>query len=86
MKFELDPHNRDVPDDVLIQDIVEIAQRLGRDTVTVQECEKYGKFSPTTLKRRFKSWFTVLEKANLKDSCTRTGMSDDELFNNLKEV
>jgi len=86
MKFELEPYNRNVPDDVLIQDVVEVAQRLGRGTLTMREYEMHGKYHPCTLQRRFKSWFRVLEKANLVDSRSRFGIADEELFNNLKDV
>ena len=75
MKFELEPHNRNVPDDALIQDVVEAAGRLVRGTLTGQEYDACGKYSQTTLRRRFGSWFRVLRRAGLEDSCSRTGMS-----------
>lgn len=86
MRFELDRHNRDVPDAALIQDVVEVARRLGRGTLTQQEYETRGKYHPCTLRRRFGSWFGVLERAGLGDSRSRIGIANEELFENLKNV
>ncbi len=86
MKFELEPYNRNISDDILIQDVIEVAKRLGRGTLTRQEYNSYGKYSANTLQRRFKSWIKVLERANLEESCPRRGMENEELFNNLKDV
>lgn len=87
MRFALGKRpNRDVPDHVLIQDVVEAALRLGQGTVTMHEYQQHGKYHPSTLQRRFGSWFTVLEMAGLTDSRSRIGISHDDLFGNLRDV
>jgi 5-methylcytosine-specific restriction endonuclease McrA len=86
MKFEIDLHHRDVPDESLIHDVKEVAKRTGRDTVTMREYETFGKYHPTTLRRRFRSWFTVLQKAGLQKSRSPLNIPEEELFDNIKDV
>lgn len=86
MKFELVPNHRDVPDDDLIQDAKEVARRTGRDTVTLREYETFGRYHPTTLQRRFRSWFVVLQKAGLQESRPQLNIPEEELFDNVKDV
>jgi len=86
MKFKLKPYHRDTPSEELIEDIRNVAKKLNKNTITMSEYEKYGKFHPSTLQRRFGSWFKVLENANLKDSRSRLNIPDEELFRNIEEV
>lgn len=86
MKFELDTWNHNVSDDDLIQDIKDVANKIGRNTVTISEYEEFGKYHPTTLQRRFRSWFIVLEKAGLEMSRSPLIISDEDLFENIKNV
>ena len=85
MKFQLESHNRNVPDQDLIDDLKRVADELGKDKVTIDEYNDRGKYHNSTLNRRFGSWFKALEKAGLKK--TRTlNISNEELFENLVEV
>jgi hypothetical protein len=85
MKFQLESHNRNVPDQDLIDDLKRVADELGKDKVTIDEYNDRGKYHNSTLNRRFGSWFKALEKAGLKK--TRTlNISSEELFENLVEV
>ena len=85
MKFQLESHNRNVPDQDLIDDLKRVADELGNDKVTIDEYNDRGKYHNSTLNRRFGSWFKALEKAGLKK--TRTlNISSEELFENLVEV
>ena len=56
MKFELEPYNRGMPDATLLDDLRGVAQKLGKDCVTMDEYDKDGRWSASTLKRRFGSW------------------------------
>ncbi len=85
MKFQLEPHHRNVPDEELIEDLVRVANELGKEKVTIDEYNERGKFHSTTLTRRFGSWFTVLKKAGLKKT-RNLNIPDDDLFTNLVEV
>ncbi|OHD97008.1 MAG: hypothetical protein A3E21_05510 [Sulfurimonas sp. RIFCSPHIGHO2_12_FULL_36_9] len=85
MKFQLESHNRNVPDQDLIDDLKRVADELGKDKVTIDEYNDRGKYHNSTLNRRFGSWFKALEKAGLKN--TRTlNITNEELFENLVEV
>src|SRR5574344_645034 len=86
MKFELKKYNRNTPESELIDDLIKVSKAINRDTVTMAEYEQHGSFHPSTLLRRFGSWFDVLERANLKPSRSKLNISDEELFKNLEEV
>ena len=66
MKFKLEEYHRNISDAELIEDVRSVAIKLEKNTVTLAEYEQYGKYHPTTLTRRFDSWFSVLEKSNLE--------------------
>jgi hypothetical protein len=50
------------------------------------EYEREGAFHPSTLTRRFRSWFRVLEIAGLAKSRSNLNITDQELFDNLRLV
>lgn len=85
MKFQLEPHHRDIQDEELLGDLVRVANELGKDKVTIDEYNERGRFHNTTLTRRFGSWFTALEKAGLKRT-RNLNIPDEELFDNLVDV
>jgi hypothetical protein len=64
----------------------QVANKSGKHTVTIAEYEQLGKYHPSTLTRRFRSWFNVLQFAGLQDSRSRLNISDEELFDNIKNV
>lgn len=86
LKFELQPYHRDLSEESLIQDVMRVAKKTGRRTVTMREYESHGNYNPSTLLRRFGSWFRVLEKAGLTKSRSDLNIPDEELFDNIKDV
>ena len=86
MKFELDEYHRNASSEELLMDIKNVANKLGKNTVTMIEYQTYGKFHPCTLQRRFGSWFNVLKKANLEKSRSIINIPEDELFKNIEEI
>jgi predicted restriction endonuclease len=85
MKFQLEAHHRNISDQELIDDLIQVARKLGQDKVTIDQYNELGRFHNTTLTRRFGSWLKILEKAGLKK--TRTlNIANEELFNNLVET
>jgi hypothetical protein len=86
MKFELDDYNRNVPDNLLIDDLVLVAKKLHKDSVTHEEYNSKGKYSSTTYQRRFGSWFKALEKAGLQKTRTPANIPEQDLFNNLEDI
>jgi hypothetical protein len=86
MKFELEPHHRNVSDEELLQDVRDVAKRTGRATVTMDEYARFGTFHPSTLQRHFHSWFRVLEMAGLQASRSQLNIPEDELFDNIRDM
>lgn len=86
MKFQLETYHRNVSNEDLIQDVQQVAKKSGKHTVTIAEYEQLGKYHPSTLQRRFRSWFNVLQIAGLQESRSRLNISDEELFDNIKDV
>ena len=85
MRFELEPHNRDVPNEQLVNELRRIAVLLDRKSVTIDQFNEHAKFHSTTLSRRFGSWFKALEAAGLEKT-RNLHLTHDQLFENLVAV
>lgn len=66
MKFELEPDNRGVSDQVLLDDLRGVATQIGKDSVPRDEYDKHGRFHSKTLVKRFGSWNAALDRAALQ--------------------
>ena len=86
MKFELDNYTRNVSDDFLIEDLVAVAKKLNKNSITHDEYNREGKYSSSTYLRRFGSWFNALEKAGLQKTRTPANIPEEDLFRNIEEV
>jgi hypothetical protein len=84
MKFELEDSLRGASDEELLEDMRRSAKAFGRETITMAEYEEVGKTHPSTIQRRFRSWPKALKLAGLQPSRSKIGISDDELFENIK--
>lgn len=85
MRFELENHHRNVPDDELLDDLKRVASELAKPKITIDEYNERGKFHATTLTRRFGSWFVALDKAGLQKT-RNLNISNEELFENIVYV
>ena len=86
MKFELEESLRGAPDEELLADMRRSAGEFGRDTITIAEYLEVGKAHPSTIQRRFGSWVKALELAGLQPSRSKIGITDEELFENIKSL
>lgn len=86
MKFELDDFHRNISDDILIEDLKLVANKLNRDSITHKEYNSNGKFNAKTHMDRFGSWLNALERAGLKPTRARINIPEEELFKNIEEV
>ncbi|MGD0519462.1 MAG: HNH endonuclease [Thermoguttaceae bacterium] len=84
MKFELKPDNRNSSDEDLIKDLISVAKKLGKETVTRDEYDKHGRYSEGTLRRRFDGWLAALERSGL--SATKDYYTDEQLINELQRI
>ncbi|MFZ5993533.1 MAG: homing endonuclease associated repeat-containing protein [Thermodesulfobacteriota bacterium] len=72
-----------IPVEKCIADLKQVAERLGKGSVTQREYSKYGQFSPNTLVRRFGSWQAALEENGLKRT-RQYRVTAEEYFENLE--
>ncbi|WP_413438710.1 homing endonuclease associated repeat-containing protein [Sulfuriferula sp. GW1] len=86
MKFELEESLRGAPDEELLEDMRRSAQAISRDTITIAEYGEIGKAHPSTIQRRFGSWFKALKLAGLQPSRSKFGITHEELFENIKSL
>ena len=86
MRFELEPYHRGVTKAEVIADIAAVAGQLGKGTLTVDEYQRCGKYSPSLARQRCGSWLQAVADAGL--SCRRKNakISPDEFIPDLKRV
>lgn len=84
-KFELKPFHKNVPDEELLEDLLSVASIIGKKSVSGSEYNQHGRFSLSTIEKRFGGLNKALEKVGLIKENTR-GITEDELFENLEEV
>ena len=66
MKFTLNEYHRNVSDEELLGDILQVAKKLGKATLTRKEYkENGGKYSYSTIANRFGGWIKALDKCGL---------------------
>ena len=85
MKYELSFRNNTGTDQELLDDLKNVADKLGRDNLTGREYDEFGKYSSATIANRFGKWNNALEKAGLKITFN-ANISEKDLFANLEEV
>lgn len=86
MKFELEEFHRNTSEDEMLADLKRVAEKIGKNSVTMEEYDELGKYHTTTLTRKMGSWFEILKKANLESNRSPINIPDEELFKNLEEV
>lgn len=75
---------RAIKDEVLIADLVRVANELNKPIITISDYEKFGKFTAVTMHDRFGSWNKAKQKANLE--IISTNATNEELFQNILEL
>jgi 5-methylcytosine-specific restriction endonuclease McrA len=85
MKFELEKYHRNVSYEELLADLKRVANELAKSP-TMDEYNEKGIYHGETLRQRFGSWFTVLEKVGLEKTRTPANVSEEDLFKNIEEV
>lgn len=84
MKFELKPNNRDSSDQDLLNDLREVANKLGVKAISRTEYDKHGRYSEGTIRKRFGGWLNALEKAKLAP--VKNYLTDQQLIDEIKRV
>jgi hypothetical protein len=85
MKYELNQYNRNVPIDDLLNDLKRVALELMKDSLSVNEYDKHGKYNSSTIRNKFGSWTKSLKLAGLQLR-KNPKLSNEELIDDLKRV
>jgi len=75
----------EIKDEVLLTDLVRVANELNNPNITFNDYNKYGKYTAMTMGVRFGSWNKAKEKANLEVTYI-TNNSNEDLFQNILEL
>ncbi len=86
MKFELEENNRGISDVELLDDMRRCAKAIGKDSITYGEYNEIGKTRTSIFRRRFGSWSRALELAGPQPTGWKRGITDEELFENVRAV
>lgn len=65
MKFELNPYNRNVSIDEIIDEIKRVDSILNKNPLSIKDFQKHSTISINTVRRRFGGWQQALEKAGI---------------------
>jgi 5-methylcytosine-specific restriction endonuclease McrA len=83
--YKLEPYHRNVSEQALIEDVISVATKLNVEKLTIDQYNEHGLYHSTTLTRRFGSWFTVLDKCELKRT-RNLNITNESLFENLSKI
>jgi hypothetical protein len=83
--FVFAPFHRNVPDELLIQDLQRIAMKLRLATFSQAVYRKHSQFSPLTIASRFGGWNAALIKAGLQSS-RHFRESPEVVLNDIRRV
>lgn len=88
MDFVLNEYHRNISDEDLINDVINVAKTLGVTTLTQDEYAKNGKYHSSTIARRFKNWGKVLELAHLENKINnyKLNLSEIDIINDVIRV
>jgi hypothetical protein len=87
MTFELQPFNRNVSDEMLLNDLIAAHSTLQsiESRLTFRTYKTVGKYSPSTITARFGTWNHAMQRAGLRLNDEKY-VSVDSLFDNLRIV
>lgn len=89
MEFKLNDYHRDIPDNELIEDLQSVSKELEGKSLTIEEYKKRGKYSYTTISKRFGGWPDALKKSGIFPSINQVcikGVNSDDMLNDLRTV
>ena len=91
MEFKLNEYHRNVIERELLDDVKRVAQLLNTRVLYRDQYKEYGKYSPSTIERRFGSWTNALSKLGLYSvhggrirNPYNINVSDEQLLDDLR--
>lgn len=85
MKYQLEPYNRDCPDEELLEDLLAISKKIGTGSLTKEQYNNQGRFCAATMQKRFGSWNKALTLSGLSIN-HRMNIPEEELLSDIKRV
>jgi hypothetical protein len=85
MEFKLEPYRRNISEENLLNDLIAVQKKLGKDCIGEREYNSNGNYSAGTFRRRFGSWSKALEKAGIKANNWHN-VTDDEYLQDIERV
>ena len=86
MKYILNEVHRNTTDDELLQDVRNTAEKLGKKSLSVDEYNRDGVYSYSTLRKRFGSWKDVLTLAGLSIEQRNFYISNNNYIEDIQRV
>lgn len=94
MEFKLDEYHRNIPNKALLEDIINVANKLGKTNLTKDEYKNNGgKYGLNTITRRFGGWINAIKLCGLSPNekqmdaasatYTQAFISTEELISDL---
>lgn len=83
MKFELNEIHRNITNEELLIDIKRVAALLNKNVLTMTEYDRHGKYSSSTIQKRFNGWGNACSLCGLVN---KLSTSDEELLVDMNAV
>ncbi|HIZ72769.1 MAG TPA: HNH endonuclease [Candidatus Gallimonas intestinavium] len=91
MEFKLNEFHHNVSNQELLDDVTRVAQMLNTRVLYQSQYKKYGKYSPSTIGRRFGSWTKALDNVGLLSvrggklkNINNINVTDEQLLDDLQ--
>ena len=86
MKYILNEVHRNTTNDELLQDVKNTAKKLGQKSLSVDDYNRAGVYSYSTLRKRFGSWKNVLTLAGLSIDRRNFYISNNNYIDDIQRV
>ena len=88
MEFKLNEYHKDISDEELINDLLNVSKKLNKTYISHKDYIENGKYSLTPYRNRFHNWESALKAANLDSKPRKNSyrVSETELIDDIKNV
>lgn len=83
--FKVKISRRDISEQEILEDIRQVAKKLGKEKITSLDYDEYGTFGKTTILRKIGKWNEALKQAGLQ-VVNRQNIPEAELMENFANV
>lgn len=82
--YQYEPYHNNISDSELIEDVLNVFHKLGRESLSMAEYDEFGQFNSSTVSRRFGTWNKALQFAKIEPR--NSFHSEMDLFINIEKV